>query len=278
MTITTADVPVGGHRFRVHETGDPSREAVLWLHGSGPGATALSNWERVIGDLSGDLHNIAPDIIGFGDSSHPDPPPPTAADFTQLRVDTLLGLLDELGVERAHLVGNSMGGIIGLGMALQHPDRIGRIVLMGSGGAPVPLTEDLLKLITYYDDPTAEALADLMRAMTHDPSVLGESLEKIAESRMDRIQRPEVRRSHLATFAHNLPGLYEPDQLAGLRHPVLVVHGREDRIIPLAAGHYFAEHIPDAQLYVMPNAGHWAQIEQPERFAHVVGAFLTGRI
>ncbi|NED57731.1 alpha/beta hydrolase, partial [Micromonospora aurantiaca] len=79
MTITTADVPVGGHRFRVHETGDPSREAVLWLHGSGPGATALSNWERVIGDLSGDLHNIAPDIIGFGDSSHPDPPPPTAA-------------------------------------------------------------------------------------------------------------------------------------------------------------------------------------------------------
>ena len=91
---------------------------------------------------------------------------------------------------------------------------------------------------------------------------------------MDRIQRPEIRRSHLATFAVDLPGVYSPEQLATLTHPALVVHGRQDRIMPLAAGEYLAQHLPNAQLHVFDNAGHWVQIEQRERFLHAVGFFL----
>lgn len=276
MTLAR-DVAVGDHVFHLLESGDPGKESVLWLHGSGPGANAETNWERVLRDLAPDLHHLAPDMIGFGDSTHPDPAPASASAFKELRVDALLGLLDVLGLERVHLVGNSYGGIVGLALALKAPERVGRIVLMGGGGAPVPPTDDLLRLITYYDDPTVEALAAIMRAMTHDPSVLGESLEKIAESRMERIERAEVRRSHLATFAVDLPGLYGPEELAGLEHPVLVLHGREDRLIPLAAGQYFAEHLPNAQLHTLPHAGHWAMIEQPERFAFLVGSFLAGR-
>lgn len=276
--INTRTVPVGGHTFHVLESGDPAEETVLWLHGSGPGANADTNWSGVLSDLSGRLHHFAPDLIGFGDSSHPDPPPPSASAFKDLRVDTLLGLLDALELERVHLVGNSMGGLIGLALALKAPERVDRIVLMGGGGAPVPPTDDLLKLITYYDNPTVQALADLMRAMTYDPATLGTSLEKIAEERMERIGREDVRRSHLATFAVDLPGLYSPEDLARLAHPVLVLHGREDRLIPLEAGRYFAEHLPNAQLHTFPHAGHWAMIEQPERFAFLVGAFLTGRI
>jgi len=106
--ITTRDVRVGEHSFHPSESGDPSREAVLCLHGSGPGATALSNLEGVITEIAGDFHNLAPDVIGFGDSSHSDPAPQGMLAFTKLRVETLLRLLDALGVERVHLVGNSM--------------------------------------------------------------------------------------------------------------------------------------------------------------------------
>ncbi|MCC5575372.1 alpha/beta fold hydrolase [Microtetraspora sp. AC03309] len=276
--ITRRDVPVGEYVFHLLEAGNPAMDTVLWLHGSGPGANAETNWSRALADLSRDLHHIAPDMIGFADSTHPDPAPSSASAFAQLRTRTLLGLLDELGLERVHVVGNSMGGIIGLAMALAAPGRIGRLVLMGSGGAPVTPTPDLLKLITYYSKPTVDALADLMRAMIHDPSVLGTDLEKVAETRMERIQRPEVRRSHEATFAVDIPGLYSPEQLATLEHPALVIHGREDRIMPVEAGQYLAQHLPNAQLHTLPNTGHWTQIEQPERFAFLVRSFLAGKL
>ncbi|MBW8483156.1 alpha/beta fold hydrolase [Actinomadura parmotrematis] len=276
MTIAR-DVAVGDRTFHLLESGDPADETVLWLHGSGPGVTAATNWERVLADLAGDFHHLAPDMIGFGDSTHPDPAPASASAFKDLRVDTLLALLDELGAGRAHLVGNSYGGIVALALALKAPERVGRIVLMGGAGAPVPPTGELLKLITYYDDPTVEALAALLRSMVADPGALGADLDAIAASRMERIGRPEVRRSHLATFAADLPGLYTPEDLARVDHPVLVLHGRQDRLIPLAAGEYFAEHLPDARLHVLPNAGHWAMLEQPDRFAFLTGAFLAGR-
>ena len=117
--IATRDVQLGDLHFPLSESGNARSEAVLWLHGSGPGATALSNREGVIGDLAGDFHNLAPDVIGFGDSSHPDPAPRGMLAFTKLWVETLLRLLDTLGLERVHLVGNSMGGMISLGLVSQ---------------------------------------------------------------------------------------------------------------------------------------------------------------
>jgi len=119
--IATRDVQLGDLHFPLSESGNARSEAVLWLHGSGPGATALSNREGVIGDLAGDFHNLAPDVIGFGDSSHPDPAPQGMLAFTKLWVETLLRLLDTLGLERVHLVGNSMGGMISLGLVSQAP-------------------------------------------------------------------------------------------------------------------------------------------------------------
>lgn len=274
---TTRDVQTGEYAFRLLESGDPGKETVLWLHGSGPGVTAATNWERVVDDLAADLHHIAPDMIGFGDSTHPDPAPASASAFKELRVDTLLDLIDTLGIQRVHLVGNSYGGLVALALALKAPERVGRIILMGGAGAPIPPTGELLKLITYYDDPTVDALASIIASMVEDPAALGDDLAKIAAERMSRVERPEVRRSHLATFAVDLPGLYGREDLARLDHEVLVLHGREDRLIPLAAGRYFAEHLPDARLHVLPNAGHWAMLEQPETFAFLTGSFLTGK-
>jgi 2-hydroxymuconate-semialdehyde hydrolase len=276
--IDIRTVPVGEYRFHLLESGDRDAPIVLWLHGSGPGANAATNWTGALENLTSGFHHVAPDMIGFGDSTHPDPPPESASAFAALRAQTLLELLDALGLDKVHVVGNSMGVIISLAMALKAPERFNRLVLMGSGGAPVPPNPDLIKLVTYYKDPTVEALAELMAAMIFRPEVLGQDLNTIAASRMDRIQRPEVRRSHLATFAVDLPGVYSPEQLATLTHPTLVVHGRQDRIMPLTAGEYLAQHLPNAQLHVFDNAGHWVQIEKAAPFAFLVEGFLRGQL
>ncbi len=273
--ITVRDVTTGDVTFHLNESGPADAPTILWLHGSGPGATGASNWEWMIGELGDRYHCLAPDIIGFGDSTHPDPPPQGLKAFTELRVATLIGLLDTLGIDKVSLVGNSMGGIISLALTMQHPDRVERIVLMGSGGAPVPLTGELLKLILFYEDPTAEAMAELMTCFVHDPAFFDGHLEQIAAARMPRASRPEVERSHRATFAPGEPLGFPPETLATIAQPVLVVHGADDRIMPLAAGEYFAEHLPNARFEVFAETGHWLQLERPARFAALLREFLA---
>ncbi len=274
--ITTRDVEVFGHRLHLNETGDPSAQAVLWLHGSGPGVTALTNWQALLSGLAPRFHNLAPDVLGYADSSHPDPAPAGMVAYTALRAKVLLGLLDVLGLQRVHLVGNAMGAMIALRMVLDAPDRVDRLVLMGSGGAPVAPTPDLLRLIRFYDDPSEAAMRELLPRFLHDPALLAGRLEQIAATRFAIASRADVRRSHLATFdpAHE-PVRYTPEQLTGIAQQTLVIHGREDRFLPVEAGYYFAGHIRNAQLHVLPNTGHWAQLEQAERFRAQVELFLT---
>ena len=274
--ITTRDVEVSGHRLHLNETGDPSAQAVLWLHGSGPGVTALTNWQALLSGLAPRFHNLAPDVLGYADSSHPDPAPAGMVAYTALRAKVLLGLLDVLGLQRVHLVGNAMGAMIALRMVLDAPDRVDRLVLMGSGGAPVAPTPDLLRLIRFYDDPSEAAMRELLPRFLHDPALLAGRLEQIAATRFAIASRADVRRSHLATFdpAHE-PVRYTPEQLTGIAQQTLVIHGREDRFLPVEAGYYFAGHIRNAQLHVLPNTGHWAQLEQAERFRAQVELFLT---
>ena len=131
-TISTTRVVVGDHEILLNEAGNPANPAVLFLHGSGPGATGLSNWAAALNDLSDEYYCLAPDVLGFGDSTHPEPPPQGLAAFTSLRVQSLIGLLDYLDLSQVTPVGNSMGGIWSLGMALQAPDRLNKIVLMGT--------------------------------------------------------------------------------------------------------------------------------------------------
>jgi 2-hydroxymuconate-semialdehyde hydrolase len=278
-SITSRDVKVGAVSFHLNHSGDPRNEAVLWLHGSGPGATGMSNWEAIIEQLAGDFYNLAPDIIGFGDSTHPDPPPQGIAAFTKLRVDTILGLLDTLDLRKVNLVGNSMGGLISLCLVQKAPERISRVILMGSGGGPVTPSPELLKLVTFYNNPTTDSMAELLSCFVYDPAFWGDKLKDIAAQRIPRATRDDVRRSHLATFAPGQPPvLFSDEELAQIKHPVMVVHGREDRIIPVASSYHLAKHIPNAELHIFPKTGHWLQIEQSQRFANLARAFIKGEI
>ncbi|MFJ9544520.1 alpha/beta fold hydrolase [Streptomyces sp. NPDC101225] len=278
--ITTGRVAVGEYEFQLSESGDRSRPALLFLHGSGPGATGLSNWEAVLRDLGNDYYCVAPDVIGFGDSTHPEPPPRGLAAFTKLRVDTLMGLLDRLGLQRATFVGNSMGGMWSLGAALRAPERVERIVLMGSGGSPVPPGPAIPALAGFYDNPSTEAMQAMLEQFVYDPALFGGDLRKIAELRMPRALRPEVERSHRATFVDVMtePWVLTAEEAARIRQEVLVVHGREDRFVVFDGGRWFFDHLPNVRLYGIGNCGHWTQIEQHDRFVAVVRGFVGGRL
>ena len=276
LAVRQSDVPLSaGYRMRVYEAGEPGRPAVLLLHGSGPGVSGKSNWDGVMARLGERFHCIAPDIVGFGDSTHPDPAPAGFLANAELRIPKLIELLDVLGVPAVSLVGNSMGGMYSLRMTQLIPGRIDKLVLMGSGGMPglVP-TPDLIKLITFYDDPTSEAMASLFRAFVYDVDSFGADIDAIARQRLKIALRPDVRRSHLGTFGPGEMLTFSPAELAAIAQPTLVVQGREDRIVPLEASYYLHKHIPHSDLYVMARCGHWSQFEQAERFAAVIAAFL----
>lgn len=274
MDLTTSDVPVGAWMIHTHRAGDPEDPTILWLHGSGPGVTALSNWEALITTMPG-YHHVAPDVLGFGDSSHPEDLPLGVAESARERAAAMLGLLDALGVSRTHVVGNSMGGMIALLLVQEQPERFDRVVLMGSAGAPIEPTADLIKMITYYDDPSPESMLDLMGRFLHDTGLYGNRIEEIAKARAEVAAREEIRRSHLRTFSPDGPLLVFPEaSLVEITHQVLLVHGREDRIIRKESSAYLADRLPNAQLHVLPHAGHWVQIEQVDRFRALATQFL----
>lgn len=279
-SIRSHRIPVGeGYDLHVNESGRRGNPVLLLLHGSGPGVTALSNWEHLMGPLADTFHCVAPDILGFGQSSHPNPAPQGFMPNAELRIAKLLVMLEHLDIDRVTLVGNSMGGMYSLRMAQLRPDLVERMVLMGSGGMPdlVP-PPGLKKLVTFYDEPTAERMAELLLLFVHDKQAFGPRVAELAERRVHLATQPDVQRSHEATFAPGPMLTFEPQELAELDMPTLVIHGRNDAIVPIEGSYYLAEHLPDAHLYVMNNCGHWTQIEQAGRFQTVLRDFAGGQL
>ncbi|UIX29168.1 alpha/beta fold hydrolase [Streptomyces sp. GQFP] len=277
--ISTSRIPVGEAEIHLNESGDPDAPAILFLHGSGPGATGASNWEGVLADLGKDYHCLAPDVLGFGDSTHPNPPPAGLAPFTQLRIDTMIGLLDKLGIDQATLVGNSMGGMWSIGITGQASERVDKLVLMGAGGSPPEFFgPSLPHLVNFYDDPSTEAMTGLLRDFLHDPERLGGRLDEIAAARLPRAVRPEVERSHRATFDMSQPWRITVDDLAAITQETLIIHGREDKFVTFGGGVYYFQHIPNARIYGIGNCGHWTQIEHHEKFVAAMRGFLAGAL
>lgn len=284
MTITANEVQIReddlaidqGRHLRVLQTGEKGQPALLFLHGSGPGVTAGSNWRGVLSELGEGFHCIAPDILGFGDSSYPDPQPEGFAAQAEVRIQALFELIDELGVTDIVLVGNSMGGMYSLRMMQLRPELFSGLVLMGSGGIPgLQPTPGLIQLITYFDNPTVEAMAELLVQFVHNKEAFGDKVSEVAAERMKLVHRPEIEAGHRAMFAPEMLS-FSPDELGEMDVPTLVVHGRNDAIVPIEASYYLAEHLPQADLYVINNCGHWTQIEQAGRFAAMLREFVNG--
>jgi 2-hydroxymuconate-semialdehyde hydrolase len=283
MTVSNARVKTGSYHTYTNTSGEDQKEAILFLHGSGPGVTAWSNWQFALPALGGQFRCIAPDLAGFGATDHPDPSPSGMHSWMRLWVDQCKALLDELKLEKVHLVGNSMGGAIALHLLMDAPDRFERVVHMGPIGTPHKITPALDRLWGFYDDPTVQTFRNLIRWFVYDDAFLADRLDSIAQTRFEAAMNSDVQRSFKAMFP--APRQTAIDDLVvselALRrmdHPTLLVHGRDDHIVPMETSLHLLKHLPKAQLHVYGQCSHWIQVEYAKSFNQLLAQFFSGQI
>ncbi|MGE0747881.1 MAG: alpha/beta fold hydrolase [Rhodospirillales bacterium] len=262
-------VAAAGIATNYHDVG--AGPPVVLLHGSGPGVTAWANWRLVLPKLSPQFRVLAPDIVGFGYTGRP----AGARYDMDLWVRHAVGFLDALELDRVHLVGNSFGGGLALRLALEHPDRVGRLVLMGSSGLDFPITPGLDAVWGY--EPSFEAMKRLAELFAYDRRIVTDDLVR---SRYEASVRPGYHESYAAMFPaprqRHVAALASPEAaLAALPNEVLIVHGREDQVIPMESSVRLHRLIPRSQLHVFGHCGHWTQIEQNARFCRLVADFFA---
>ncbi len=267
----TRDVVAGGLSTRVLEAG--SGPPLVLLHGGGAGADSAGNWRACFPVLARDAHVFAIDMVGFG---HTDKPDPSGFEYSQAtRVTHVASVLDALGLKGVTLVGNSMGGMTSTGVAIERPDLVAKVVLMGSAGIRAPINDDL-KAIMNYDFTTAGMLR-IVRGLTNPDFRIDDTL---VDYRFRLSTEPATRAAYGAIMGWigRQGGLYYPeDYISRLRQPALVVHGKLDRVVPLASAYRFLELIENSSGYILPHCGHWAMIEHPAPFCRVVTGFAQER-
>ncbi|VVE04640.1 2-hydroxy-6-oxo-6-phenylhexa-2,4-dienoate hydrolase [Pandoraea horticolens] len=270
-------VQVGARQIFLKEAGDGP--VVLMLHGGGPGASGVSNYSRNIEALARHFRVLVPDMPGYGNSTkgvdRGDP-------FGDL-ASGMLGMLNALDIECAHVIGNSLGGACALRMALDRPKAVGRLVLMGPGGVNTTRqlpTPGLKRLLNYYkgEGPTLQKLATFIRGdLTYDGSLVPE--EVIQERFLSSID-PEVVASPPLLGPKGIPQFRKIDftrdpRLTSLRNPTLVLWGTEDKVNRPSGARSLQRRLPNCDVYLFSKTGHWVQWERANEFNAVVLAFLA---
>lgn len=279
-TFTEHTVTVGSQKIFVAEAG--SGPAVMLLHGGGPGASGVSNYSRNIDALAKRYRVLVPDMPGYGRSSKgidkSDP-------FGSL-ADAMRGLLDELSISTAHLIGNSYGGAAALRLALDTPGRVGKLVLMGPGGIGTTRglpTAGLNSLLAYYggSGPSREKLTTFIRNyLVYDgDSVPDELIDLRYTASIDPevVANPPLSRPS-GPFA--LRTLWRMDltrdaRLSSLQTPTLILWGRDDKVNRPSGGPMLQNIMPNAELVMTSRTGHWMQWERAELFNQMVDEFLS---
>ena len=271
-------------RLHYHEAGSPGAAGslpVVLLHGGGPGASAWSNFGRNLPAFAQQFRTLVPDQPGFGQSAAP----PVEGNYFTFSARALASLLDHLGIEQVHLVGNSLGGGAAVRFALSYPDRAARLVLMGPGGlslnvfSPDP-TEGVKRLTEFAapPGPSKEKLAAFLRTLVFNPRLI---TDELVDERYAYASTPE---SIAAMMAMGM-SFYDPAtaedgmlwrEAHRLRNQVLLIWGREDRVNPLDGALVALKQIRKAQLHVFSGCGHWAQLEKFDEFNRLVIDFLGG--
>lgn len=246
---------------------------VILMHGSGPGVTAYANWRGIIPILSEHFHVLAPDMVGFGYSDRPE-----GIEYTcQTWADQTYAFMQALGIEKAHLVGNSFGGSNALRLTTDHPDAVDRLALMGSMGVDFPIVEgEGLDAIWGYE-PSVENMAKAIRTMAFGDELAQN--ENLAEARYKASIEPGFHEAFSAMFPAPRQRwvqsqITDADKIRGIEQETLVIHGREDKVIPLSTSYALHQMIDKADLMVFARCGHWVQIERQNDFAQALINFF----
>ena len=272
----------GDITLNYYEAGEPTEVGgglpLVMLHGGGPGASAWSNFGAALPGFAADFRVLLVDQPGFGDSDKPE----VVGNYFRHSAGYLRELLDELGIDRVHVLGNSLGGGTAARFALENPKRVGRLVLMGPGGLNLNLlsadpTEGVKRLMDFSANPSREALREFISTMVVDQSLV---TDELVDERLADATKPGAREAMASMGA----SFWNPDTFEDgmiwreahrIRQHTLLTWGREDRVNPLDGALAALKLIPKASLHVFPNCGHWAQVEAADEFREVATSFLA---
>jgi 2-hydroxy-6-oxonona-2,4-dienedioate hydrolase len=271
VTITESGKPLKLH----YNDAGQGAHTVIMLHGSGPGATGWANFHRNIEPLvSAGYRVILLDFPGWGKSDTI----VNSGSRSDLNARCLKAVIDQLGITRVSIIGNSMGGHSAVAFALAYPGNVNKLVLMGGGtGGPsslVPMPAEGIKLVNVlYREPTVENLKRMMNVFVYDASSITEDLYQ------QRLNNMLTRRDHLENFVKSQE--LNPKQftdygprLSEIKASTLVIWGRDDRFLPLDIGLRVIWGIPNAEMHIFNQCGHWAQWEHADKFNRMVLDFL----
>ncbi|MFJ3721876.1 4,5:9,10-diseco-3-hydroxy-5,9,17-trioxoandrosta-1(10),2-diene-4-oate hydrolase [Streptomyces sp. NPDC090045] len=278
---TSRTARAGHLTLHFHEAGPQGEAPVLiLLHGGGPGASAWSNFGRNLPFFAERFHTLLVDQPCYGKSDKPEPD----RDYFTFSADAIAALMDELGIEKAHFIGNSLGGGAAVRMSLNHPDKVDKLLLMGPGGISVNLfsadpTEGISRLFAFSlaPEPTREHMRAFLTTLVHDPSLV---TDELVEERYTQAMDPEARLGNARMGASFANPAWQQDTLLWreahrIGHPTLLTWGREDRVNPLDGALLALKAIPDARLHVFPHCGHWAQTEAFDDFNRLAADFFS---
>lgn len=264
----------GECRLHYHEAG--SGPALVLLHGSGPGVSGWSNFRGNFPVFAERFRTVIMDMPGFGNSARPE----FDRAYPRVAADHVLRLLDGLGLEKAHLLGNSMGGYVAFEFALAHPDRVDRLVGMGPGGLAANIlgpeqSEGGRRLSEFMMSPSKQAMEAWVDTMVANKKVVDDAL---IEERLANALAPGALESAMAIFMslgqhpEQIP-LYA--RVKGITAPTLITWGRDDRMLPVEGSLFGFRQMPNAELHLFSRCGHWAQVERKDDFERLVIDFLT---
>ncbi|WP_433715408.1 alpha/beta fold hydrolase [Nocardia sp. CA-084685] len=277
---TSRHITVDGLKLRYHEAG--SGPPLVLLHGSGPGVSGWANFGANLPVLAEHFRCLILDQPGFGASERPEV---YQRNYLRIAADAVLGLLDQLELPTVHLLGNSMGGAVATLVALEHGQRIARLVLMAPGGVGVNVlgpepSEGIRRLLDFTGEPTRDRVLTWLRTMVFDEAIL---TDELIENRWAAAADPAAIaaiRDAYATFAN--PAFAEPiplwARLRTLRNEVLLLWGRDDRVTPVEGALLPSRQLPNADLRLFGRCGHWVQIERKDAFERAVIDFLNSGI
>jgi 2-hydroxymuconate-semialdehyde hydrolase len=258
-----------GYKTNYHDIGEGP--VVIMLHGSGAGVSGWANWRGIMPLLAENFRVIVPDLVGFG---YTDTPDDFQFQFMDSWIDQVIALMDQLDIPQAHFVGNSFGGSLSMWLAARHPLRCERLVLMGPGGWPAVVNDNLAKLWSYK--PSVANMKQLMDIMAFDRKLV---TDELAELRYQATMRPGAQETFERVFP--LPHQRWLDaqvlplaELLALENETLIMHGRDDIVVDPEISFKLHQHIRNSQLHLFGNCGHWTQIEHASRFQTLVQAFL----
>lgn len=262
-------------------------EAVILIHGAGSAHSGFT-WKHTLPALGSRFRAFAPDLPGYGLSAGPDWEAPGVGSPLAYHIDFIPRLLDRFNLDRAHLVGNSMGGGLALGVALAYPERVRSLSLIDSYGLgtrmPGGIFTYALSRLPYFNDLLRRVLIrsrflvklGLRQLLAHPARISEELIDDAWESVCMKQEHPAWLAFQRHEFTpHGLRTCYL-ERLGEIRCPVLIVHGADDRLLP--ARHSREAHLllPHSRLEIIPGCGHLPSREFPDILNALLIEFLEG--